>query len=61
MKWREGSGGPFLRTILGRLVARVNFTGSTWRGTVWTAKGSSSMTHHSLAEAMTWCEMELGR
>lgn len=61
MKWREGSGGPFLRTLLGRLVARVNFTGSLWRGTVWTERGSSSCTHLTLQEAIDWCDEELGR
>ena len=59
MKWREGDGGPFLRTTFGRLVARVNHTGQLWRGTVWTRSGSSSCTWHTLKEAMAWCEGEL--
>lgn len=60
MKWREEPGGPVIRTpITGVLVARVNWTGSFWRGTVFGAKGSSSLTCFAMLEAMTWCEMEL--
>lgn len=61
MKWREEKGGPVLRAVLsGALRARVNWTGTYWRGTVWTRKGSSSSVETTLSEAMAWCEMELG-
>lgn len=60
MKWREETGGPVLRGMLGRLVARVSYTGAVWRGTVWTRSGSSSCTWLTLKEAMAWCEGELG-
>jgi hypothetical protein len=59
MKWREGDGGPSLRTVLGRVIARVTYTGSLWRGTVWTRAGTSSATWGTLKEAMAWCEGEL--
>jgi hypothetical protein len=50
-----------MRTLLGKLVARVNSAGSLWRGTVWTDAGSSSCTAMTLREAMDWCEGELRR
>jgi hypothetical protein len=60
MRWREEPGGPVLRgPITGVLVARVNWTGSLWRGTVWGAIGSSSLTCLALRDAMDWCEGEL--
>ena len=55
MKWREEEGGPVIRRN-GKLLARVNYTGSLWRGTVWTREGQSSMTDYSLRDTMDWCE-----
>jgi hypothetical protein len=55
MKWREEEGGPVIRRN-GELRARLNWTGSLWRGTVWTDKGTSSATGYDLKEAMAWCE-----
>jgi len=43
-KWREEAGGPVLRSLLGKLLAKVTYTGSRWRGTTWTDRGTSSAT-----------------
>lgn len=60
MRWREEKGGPVLRAVLsGALRARVNWTGTMWRGTVWTRAGTSSATWNTMKEAMSWCEGEL--
>ncbi len=62
MKWREEAGGPVIRGALtGMLLARVNHTGSLWRGTTWSAHGTSSATAVTIREAMDWCEDELRR
>ena len=58
-KWREETGGPALRSILGKLLAKVSYTGSAWRGTTWTDRGSSSTTGGTITDAMEWCEGEL--
>lgn len=59
--WKDEGEAKTLRSqLMGRLMARVNWTGSLWRGTVWTNKGTSSATENYLAEAMDWCEYELG-
>lgn len=64
-RWREARGGPVMRDIAGRLLARVTWTGDRWRGTVFhyramiQRRGSSSMTWPTLAQAIDWCEAEL--
>lgn len=58
-RWREEMGGPALRTILGRRLAKVTFTGSRWRAMVWKKQGASTWTAPSLVEAMDWCEIAL--
>lgn len=40
----------------GKLVARVNWTGFFWRGTVFNTWGSSSATGYSFTEALAFCE-----
>lgn len=58
-RWREEQGGPALRTVLGKLRAKVTFTGSRWRAMVWKRQGASTWTATSLREAMDWCELAL--
>jgi hypothetical protein len=59
MKWREEEGGPVMAGMFHKKRAQVKFTGSRWRATVWTRKGTSSTTGLNLREAMNWCEEEL--
>ena len=59
--WQDLGDTKTLRGLTGRLLAKVNWTGSLWRATTWTRKGSSSMTGLYLSEAMDWCEGELGK
>lgn len=59
--WREETGGPVLRSLLGKVRAHVRYTGSIWRGTVFTDAGTSSATSDTVTEAMDWCKGELRR
>lgn len=59
--WREEIGGPVLRNAFGKVLAHVRYTGSIWRGTVFTDAGTSSATSDTITEAMEWCEGELRR
>lgn len=60
-RWRDEPGGPVLRGTFGRVIAQVNFTGSLWRGTTWTSRGSSSCTALNIREVIEWCEIEVGK
>ena len=59
--WREEAGGLVLRSFTGKLRAKVSYTGSIWRGTVFTDAGTSSLTSDTITDAMDWCEDELNR
>jgi len=61
-RWFETENGPELWSRLtNRRLAQVKWTGSLWRGTTWTHKGSSSATGTSLKDAIEWCNDVLRR
>lgn len=45
-----------LYSLIAGKVAQVTRCGNRWRATVWTAKGSSSITADYSMEAKTWAE-----
>ena len=56
MAWTHRRATFKLYSLLAGKVAQVTRCGNRWRATVWTAKGSSSLTADYSREAKEWAE-----
>lgn len=54
--WTEEQDAHVLHGFFGNTRARVNWTGTFWRCTTWTKKGTSSVVENYLADAKAWCD-----
>lgn len=60
-RWRSTPEAHELRTLTGRLVAKVTPMVGMYRSHLWDRRGYSTSTHNTVTDAVEWCNIETGK